>query len=444
MRRAIAGCRSGLLAAALVLLASTLGYSLTGGARRASASPTRSPSLWVMNADGSDQVRVGPYVHPLSGFEWSPVDDRLAYSQQGDIFVTRTGGETVNITSTAPTDNVGHETQPSWSPDAARIAFQDGNDLFTIATDGSDRVRLTSGGDFDRWPRWSPAGSQIAFLTGQEPWGPQTLRVVNRNGTGARTLPEIRSDGDFAYGGTSFEWSPDGSRIVFVDNTGGISVVDVETGSISVVTQRAPSGAPTWSPDGARIAFYSQERIFSVAGDGNDERSWQAPSYNAGIDWSPDGRFIASGGYNVTLLDLTSSEATALSVDDDRDEEAWPQWSSSGQQLAFVGWELCCFPNTSPRRVTLRMSRHLVARGRVSSFDCPVTSDVEIQRRRRGHWVVVARTESSSTGGFRVRLPDRTGLYRSVVPRLEIDGPDGTHTCMGDRSERVRHRHGGG
>jgi Tol biopolymer transport system component/imidazolonepropionase-like amidohydrolase len=57
--------------------------------------------------------------------------------------------------------------QPSWSPDATRIAFQAYRDstwqIWTVKADGSDLKPVTSSPFDDREPAWSPDGSRLAF-----------------------------------------------------------------------------------------------------------------------------------------------------------------------------------------------------------------------------------------------------------------------------------------
>ena len=95
------------------------------------------------------------------------------------------------------------------------------------------------------------------------------------------------------------------------------------------------------------------------------------------------------------------------------------------------------------RSVTLRLRRHLVARGVVSVTDgfaaCVANVTVKIQRRVSGRWTTVARTTTSDTGAYRKRIRDRVGRYRAKVPRFSLGG--GADVCLADTSPIVRHRH---
>jgi hypothetical protein len=93
--------------------------------------------------------------------------------------------------------------------------------------------------------------------------------------------------------------------------------------------------------------------------------------------------------------------------------------------------EGCPPPPPHPRSVTLRLRRHLVARGKVSVgdgfTDCAATVPVKIQRRLAGHWRTVRTTTTSSRGTYRRRIPDRPGKYRTRAPKLALS--DGTNIC---------------
>jgi hypothetical protein len=75
-------------------------------------------------------------------------------------------------------------------------------------------------------------------------------------------------------------------------------------------------------------------------------------------------------------------------------------------------------PSSRPasRAISLRMHKHLVATGKVSSdrVDC-MSGEVRLQRRKSGRWKIVGRTLTASDGSYRKQLPDRTGRYRTVV-----------------------------
>jgi hypothetical protein len=77
-----------------------------------------------------------------------------------------------------------------------------------------------------------------------------------------------------------------------------------------------------------------------------------------------------------------------------------------------------------PRSVTLRLRRHLVARGKVSAgdgfTDCATRVPVKIQRRVSGDWRTVGVTTTTDNGAYKKRIGDRAGRYRAKAPKFTV------------------------
>jgi hypothetical protein len=95
------------------------------------------------------------------------------------------------------------------------------------------------------------------------------------------------------------------------------------------------------------------------------------------------------------------------------------------------------------RAVTLRLSKHIRARGAVRTLDgttsCEANRTVKLQRRRGdGTWKTVERVATTQFGDYSTHLPDRTGTYRArAIKEILATG----EVCLPDASPRVRHRH---
>jgi hypothetical protein len=84
--------------------------------------------------------------------------------------------------------------------------------------------------------------------------------------------------------------------------------------------------------------------------------------------------------------------------------------------------DVTCAPADHARSITLRLRKHLVARGKVrvgdGFTDCAARLPVKVQRRVSGRWRTVGRTTTTDTGAYKKRISDRPGRYRSVAPKI--------------------------
>lgn len=202
--------------------------------------------------------------------------------------------------------------RPSISPDGSRIAFAALGDLYVVPTTGGAPVNLTRDRFLDTDPAWSPDGGRLVYSSDKGGGLPQLW--IRDLATGQdRRLTTLDTQPIEAV------WSPDGTRIAFIDANGqwgvaGLAVVDVETGQI---TRLSPTlgqpGRPTWSGDGKQVAVSlslpfsgsfreGTNQIYVAQADGQGTPKWQIPIPNLSIDtrggggpvWSPDGTKMAA------------------------------------------------------------------------------------------------------------------------------------------------------
>lgn len=189
---------------------------------------------------------------------------------------------------------------PAFSRDGkyvAYVSFPEGI-LWRANRDGSGLLQLSEPPLYPRNPRWSPDGTQILFIDNTKN-GVDALYVISsQGGIPKHILPENG-------GQNTADWSPDGTKMVYSVGRGHsflplpgelgqneLRIAELETGRI---TERAKGlWDPRWSPDGRYIAAQSsvttELRVLDLK-----TRKWNVLAQDGEVgflNWSQDGRFI--------------------------------------------------------------------------------------------------------------------------------------------------------
>jgi Tol biopolymer transport system component/N-acetylneuraminic acid mutarotase len=114
--------------------------------------------IYVMNADGTGKTNVSG--NP-AGFdqapEWSPDGRRIAFERNGDIWVVNADGSNqIQLTNNSATEFI-----PHWSPDGSRIAFTrsvdaSNTEIYVMWPDGSAQKNVTRRPSGEAEPAWLP------------------------------------------------------------------------------------------------------------------------------------------------------------------------------------------------------------------------------------------------------------------------------------------------
>ncbi len=121
--------------------------------------------LYVMNADGSDTIRLTHDQYDYWFPSVSPNGKHIAFGSDRcggwHLFMMDPDGRNVVMFPVVGSGYINY--RPAWSPDNKRIAFTMNNEIYAMNIDGSGLVDLTNNPANDQRPSWSPDGKYILF-----------------------------------------------------------------------------------------------------------------------------------------------------------------------------------------------------------------------------------------------------------------------------------------
>jgi dipeptidyl aminopeptidase/acylaminoacyl peptidase len=266
------------------------------------------------------------------------------------------------------------------SPDGRAVAFTQ-RDSVLVKETRRYSAPLNIGVGFS--PRWSPDGSRLAYLS--KVTGKVQLWIYDIRARSTRRVTAFPDgvDPDPLYGWLSlsmdgafrYDWSPDGTKIVFGSRvpgrdgqkrnnktTGGVAaseyaplVLDGTTPSDLTVAGIFRQGAGAQRTDGhnlsvsADLDIESSQQLFIVELDDNGQKISQLTAGVSGYfdpAWSPDGTMIACATTHGRIVDGNLESADILLVDSSSGKvlkttagkgiKYLPSWSAHGNQVVYA------------------------------------------------------------------------------------------------------------
>jgi Tol biopolymer transport system component/tRNA A-37 threonylcarbamoyl transferase component Bud32 len=284
------------------------------------AGKVRKLVLTVVSEGGEEPLTDGPHddIQPA----WSPAGDKLLFVRSrepnarvepSDVFGRYSGGDIwlLDLATSKASLVVSDASNPAWSPDGARIAFD---------------------------ARWSGA------------W-----RIWIADARGRNPLQATSDSSDVVHH-VRPRWSPDGERIVFQNLEGtkfDVRVVDLATSALTWVTNDYTTDLhPVWAPSGEAIYFSSYRgggiNIWRMPVDadgtplGSMEQVTAGPGHDVDLDVAASGRLVCAilkQNADIWRLPVDPSTGAAAGAPEPviatTRENTRGAWSPDGSSIAF-------------------------------------------------------------------------------------------------------------
>lgn len=307
--------------------------------------------LMTVRADGSDPqtLHAGPDCAP----RWSPDGTQVAFAdarQGGGIWIIDADGGNLHELTDVLTEPCSHYT-PDWSPDGSQLVYlclgssTPADGLKRINADGSG---LTNLGEGNYFPRWSPAGDRIAFPHATET-NESGVGMVDPDGQNLTVVPLNVTAGGVA-------WSPDATRLAYTGTTptsaayGYLWTADPDGTHRTNLGPSPPEETsghfelnPAWSPEGDRIVFMQEtnfgtpvprELVIQDVDGGNEVLLTH--DGNAGRESSPDWQPVPAPSDAPVVADAggpyAGPEGSAIALD--------AGGSTAAAAVAGYAWDL--------------------------------------------------------------------------------------------------------
>ena len=253
---------------------------------------------------------------------------------------------------------------PTWSPDGARLGFSLFGSLWTVAANGGDATQLTTSRGFHEHASWSPDGASVAFIRGENPRGrfakvSGELVIVDVATGRERTVrlpyrtagtPDWSADGEWIY--CALQVPGAGALLAAVDPMSGDSRMlharpqrnsagpwlEVSGGPEAIVFAAQRVGSPqVWSLPAGRDGFTVQFPLTRYLPEDIAVLDGVSALPDGGSVYSAD---VINGRGNFELYRVSGDGAEPAAITNTARHELSPEVSPDGSRVAYASNQL--------------------------------------------------------------------------------------------------------
>lgn len=237
------------------------------------------------------------------------------------------------------------ETTPRFSPDGKSVAFvqltaAQNQDLFVVPANGGEPRQITFDATIIHSLAWSADGREIYFVSFRGSNQAKVWRVANAGGE-----PELISTGGTEI--SNIAVSSDNKKFAFVENTKQWKIWRISADGQPphrLFASTANDFNPQYSPDGSRIVFISdrtgRQEVWAANMDGKNLRQMtDSPLEANSPQFSPDNSRIAfhrTDGDAIDIIKIPADGGAEQRITQNAGRNFFPTWSADGKWIYFI------------------------------------------------------------------------------------------------------------
>lgn len=261
--------------------------------------------------------------HPVRSLSATPDGSLMAFSWNGEIYTARPGAEPAKVSVSIVTDDYDLDhvqqtrtsgaTAMAVSPDGKEVAFVIRGDVYVTSVEYATTRRITDTPGQERNVSFSADGRTLVYDSERDgKWQLFTSTIKNPDEKSFTYATDLVEEPLYSCATAAQQpvYSPDGSKIAFLENRTEIRVIDPVTKAVNT----ALDGKYNYSYSDGDVSF----------------------------EWSPDSKrliasYIGDGGWNNTDIAMFSADGSGLvDLTESGYSDGNPRWALDGQA---VTWE---------------------------------------------------------------------------------------------------------